>query len=126
MERFISSFNAYFITINHSNAETAIVWSQFQDEVFFCDLKIYCLKLATVPALHGLGLKKKMLCFRFHHKFSIGSVGRLFFFFFFFFFFPWKIGIGRYFFFFFLTGLSSYRTFDSKSETFTPRMAVFV
>ena len=31
--------------------------------------------------------KKKMLCFRFHHKFSIGSVGRLFFFFFFFFFF---------------------------------------
>ena len=72
--------------------------------------------------------KKKMLCFRFHNKFSIGSVGRLFFFFFFF---PWKIAIGRYFFFFFfffffLTGLSSYRTFDSKSETFTTRMAVFV
>ena len=28
---------------------------------------------------NNLGLKKKVLCFRFHHKFSIGSVGRLFF-----------------------------------------------
>ena len=64
--------------------------------------------------------EKKMLCFRFHHKFSIGSVGKLFFFFF-----LGKSGsVGI--FFFFWTGLSSYRTFDSKSETFTPRMAVFV
>ena len=59
------------------------------------ELTLYLLVPGLVLSLTYKALKK-MLCFRFHHKFSIGSVGRLFFFFFF----PWKIGVGRYFFFF--------------------------
>ena len=55
-------------------------------------------RASSAPAL-GLNTirpKKKMLCFRFHHKFSIGSVGRLFFFF------LGKSGsVGIFFFFFF-------------------------